>query len=125
LRALQTIENVFAQGALEFRRRFVSLELAVRLMELAQSSKNEHLQGSSGMAAAHLLYVVQTAHHYPPAPSTGATTAGSAAQTNLNSTGRVAVSSRGMTSRRRTLVLGHHPVTRHSLEFLGRCQPMH
>jgi hypothetical protein len=76
----------------------VSLELAVRLMELAQSSKNEHLQGSSGMAAAHLLHVVQTAHHHPPAPPASAAATGSAAQTNLNSTGRVAVSSRGMAS---------------------------
>jgi hypothetical protein len=72
----------------------------VRLMELSQSSKNEHLQGSSGMAAAHLLHLVQTAHHYPPspqsAPSAGSTA--SAQTSNLNATGRVAVNSRGGTS---------------------------
>ena len=56
---------MFAQGALEFRRKFVSIDLAVRLLELSQSSKNEHLQASCGMAVAHMLYLVITAHHYP------------------------------------------------------------
>lgn len=83
---------------MEYRRRFVSVELAVRLLELSQqSSKNENLQSSSGMAASHMLYLVLTAHHHPPSQSSAAAAAGGggAGQSNLNATGRVAVNSRG------------------------------
>lgn len=97
-RVLQTIENVLAQGGIEYRRRFVSVELAVRLLELSQSSKNEALQSSSGMAASHLLYLVLSAHEYPPSQSAvqGASTAAGAGAGGaaLNITGRVAVNAR-------------------------------
>ena len=79
---------MFAQGALEFRRKFVSIDLAVRLLELSQSSKNEHLQASCGMAVAHMLYLVITAHHYPSiilSTTTNTPSGGATGRNNINS----------------------------------------
>lgn len=63
--ACQTFENVLAQGGLEYRKRMVSKEAALRLLFIAQSnSRNESIQASCGMALAHMLQLVVTTNHY-------------------------------------------------------------
>ena len=97
----QTIENVLAQGGMEYRRRLVSLELAVRLLELSQSAKNEALQTSCGMAVSHLLLLVLTAHHYPPSLgniSNNNSTNVNANTTRGNNNNNPAASARGQTN---------------------------
>eukprot|EP01041_Mallomonas_annulata_P002963 gene2963-5817_t len=56
--AAKTIENILAQGAIECRKKFISLEIALRLLELSQMNRNEHLQATCGMALFHLLTLV-------------------------------------------------------------------
>jgi len=51
----------------------------VRLLELSLHGKNDVLQASAGMAAAHIVNIVLTAHHFPP----------SASNNNLNDTGTI------------------------------------
>ena len=58
--ACKTIENVLAQGNLEYRRRFCLVDVGVRLLELSQHSRNEALQASCAMALAHMFYLVMT-----------------------------------------------------------------
>jgi hypothetical protein len=64
---LQTFENVLAQGGLEYRKRLVSTEAAIRLLSIAQSStRNESIQASCGMALAHMVHLVVTTNPYIP-----------------------------------------------------------
>eukprot|EP01042_Synura_sphagnicola_P001051 gene1051-1185_t len=52
---VNTTENILAQGSLSHRRRLSSLETALRLLELAHSSRNEAMQITCGAALSHLL----------------------------------------------------------------------
>jgi hypothetical protein len=45
--SLQTIENVLAQGGYLARRKFCTFEIAFRLLELSQHSRNTSIQVSS------------------------------------------------------------------------------
>lgn len=71
--AAKTLENVLAQGGLEIRRNCISLDCAVRLLELSHSSqsstsganagqKNESLPATCAVALSHMLVLVSTAH---------------------------------------------------------------
>lgn len=77
---------MFAQGGIEYRRRFVSVELCVRLLELSLQAKNESLQCSAGMAAYHIVFTVLCAHHYPPGGVNS--TLGDTMKVNLNASSR-------------------------------------
>ncbi len=53
--AAKTIENIMTTGSSEFRRKFTTLEIAERLMEMSLHGRNESLQSSCAMAAFHLF----------------------------------------------------------------------
>lgn len=62
----KTIENVQAQGGFSFRKRFVSYELCLVLLELAQNNtRNESLQSTCAMALFHILYFALSFHQDP------------------------------------------------------------
>lgn len=56
--AAKAIENILAQGSLEHRAKFVTVEVAMRLMELSQTSRNESMQATCGIALSHLITLV-------------------------------------------------------------------
>ena len=58
--AAKTIENIMAQGCLEFRRRLATIEVASRLLELSQKGGNDAFQATCGMALSHMLFLVMT-----------------------------------------------------------------
>ena len=64
--AAKTIENVMAQGGLEYRRRLCISEVAIRLLEISQHGRNDNLQATAGMALAHMFMLVMT---HEPLPS--------------------------------------------------------
>jgi len=66
--AAKTIENVMAQGGLEYRRRLCISEVATRLLEISQHGRNDNLQATAGMALAHMFMLVMT---HEPLPSKG------------------------------------------------------
>ena len=66
--AAKTIENVMAQGGLEYRRRLCITEVATRLLEISQHGRNDNLQATAGMALAHMFMLVMT---HEPLPSKG------------------------------------------------------
>jgi hypothetical protein len=49
------VENVLAQGGLEYRRRLLIPEVAARLLELSERNSNAPLQGTCAMALAHMF----------------------------------------------------------------------
>lgn len=49
-----------AQGSVEYKWRFCTFDIAVRLLELSQTSKSEALQITCGMALSHLFTLVIT-----------------------------------------------------------------
>ena len=51
---------MFAQGGLDHKKRFCSFDIALRLFELSQNSKNESLQATCGMALSHLLSLLMS-----------------------------------------------------------------
>lgn len=75
---------MFAQGGLEFKRRFTSCEVAVRLLELALGGKGEVLQATCAMALSHLLLFVMT----PSAVPLSATLNGEASSVLSTTSGR-------------------------------------
>ena len=58
--AVKSIENILAQGASEYKRKFVTVDIASRLLELSQFGRNEIMQASCGMALSHMLLFVIT-----------------------------------------------------------------
>eukprot|EP01033_Poteriospumella_lacustris_P010822 gene10822-7701_t len=62
----KTIENVQAQGGFSYRKRFVTYDLCLILLELAQNShRNESLQSTCAMALYHILYFALRFHQDP------------------------------------------------------------
>ena len=66
--AAKTVENVMAQGGLEYRRRLCITEVAIRLLEISQHGRNDNLQATAGMALAHMFLLVMT---HEPLPAKG------------------------------------------------------
>ena len=58
--AVKTIENIMAQGNNEHKRKFVTVDIASRLLELSQHGRNETMQASCGMALSHMFLFVMT-----------------------------------------------------------------
>ena len=58
--AVKTIENVMAQGASEHKRKFVTVDIASRLLELSQHGRNSTMQASCGMGLSHMFLFVMT-----------------------------------------------------------------
>jgi serine/threonine-protein kinase ULK4 len=58
--AAKTVENIMAQGSSEHKRKFVTVDIASRLLELSQHGRNEVMQASCGMALSHMFLFVMT-----------------------------------------------------------------
>jgi hypothetical protein len=89
--AAKTIENILAQGGVEFKRRFLVVEIASKLLEMSQHSRNESLQATCGMAVSHILMLVMTSEPTPTttplsARSNPSPPASANSRSNLNST---------------------------------------
>mmetsp|Transcript_26281 Transcript_26281/g.44331 ORF Transcript_26281/g.44331 Transcript_26281/m.44331 type:complete len:1505 (+) Transcript_26281:148-4662(+) len=56
--AAKTIENVLAQGGLLARQKFCTFEIAFRMLELSQHSRNTSIQATCAMALFHLFLTV-------------------------------------------------------------------
>jgi hypothetical protein len=65
--AAKTIENVLAQGGFTYRYRFITMDIASKLLEIAQNSLGEALQATGAMALSHLVFLVLSAHSSGPA----------------------------------------------------------
>lgn len=64
--AVQTIENCLAQGGIQYRYRFISLDIASKLLEIAQSSVHEALQATCATALSHTICLVLSTHLMGP-----------------------------------------------------------
>ena len=58
--AAKTIENIMAQGSPEHKRKFVTVDIACRLLELSQYGRNEVMQACCGMSLSHMFLFVMT-----------------------------------------------------------------
>mmetsp|Transcript_12206 Transcript_12206/g.18439 ORF Transcript_12206/g.18439 Transcript_12206/m.18439 type:complete len:1492 (+) Transcript_12206:184-4659(+) len=56
--AAKTIENILAQGSYPIRKQFISLEVASRLLDLSQHSRNTTIQAVCAMALFHMFFMV-------------------------------------------------------------------
>jgi hypothetical protein len=65
----KTLENVFCQGNLLYRKKFINLEIASLLLDISQQSRNEILSSTSSMALCHLVFCIIHASFMEPSSS--------------------------------------------------------
>jgi len=77
---------VLAQGSVEYKWRFCIFDIAARLLELSQNSKNESLQTTCGMALSHLFTLVVS---FNPAIARSDHSSNNTVSSNITSSGKL------------------------------------